>query len=59
MPEVPKYLTITWPFSSQSVTLPKSDTSDYLHIKKFETDMPNFMQLLGRLGEDSSLMTSP
>lgn len=50
-PEIPKYpqhnlaVYIT-------VGLPKSNSSDYLHIKKFETDMPNFTQLLGELGKD-------
>jgi len=50
-PEEPKYPKHHLTFFI-TVTLPKSATSDYLHLKKFETDMPRFTQLFGRLGKD-------
>jgi hypothetical protein len=49
-PEFPEYPRHSLTFLI-TVTLPKSDTSAHLHVKKFETDMPDFTQLFGRLGK--------
>ncbi|KAK2467427.1 hypothetical protein APHAL10511_000662 [Amanita phalloides] len=34
-----------------TIKLPKSNSSDLLHIKRLETDLPNFTHLLGDLGK--------